>query len=71
MRRLLIEVTTLVEWGLLGLQASVKAQLGSCGSQALGQSLTVVVLGLIYSAAYGIFPYQGSNLCLLHWQVDS
>ena len=27
--------------------------------------------GLSCSAAYGIFPDQGSNACLLHWQVDS
>ena len=30
----------------------------------------VAVHGLSFSA-YGIFPYQGSNLCLLHWQADS
>ena len=24
-----------------------------------------------YTKAYGIIPDQGSNLCLLHWQVDS
>ena len=27
--------------------------------------------GLSCSEACGIFPDQGSNLCLLHWQVDS
>ena len=27
--------------------------------------------GLGCSMACGIFPDQGSNLCLLHWQVDS
>ena len=27
--------------------------------------------GLSCSAVRGIFPDQGSNLCLLHWQVDS
>ena len=26
---------------------------------------------LRYSVACGIFPDQGSNLCLLHWQADS
>ena len=31
----------------------------------------VVALGLTISAACGIFLDQGSNLCLLHWQVDS
>ena len=34
-------------------------------------SSVVVVPGLGFSEAYGIFPTQGSNLCLLHWQVDS
>ena len=27
--------------------------------------------GLSCSAACGIFPDQGSNPCLLHWQADS
>ena len=31
----------------------------------------VVVHGLSCSGTYGIFPYQGSNLGLLRWQVDS
>ena len=31
----------------------------------------VVVHGLSYPAAHGIFLEQGSNLCPLHWQVDS
>ena len=31
----------------------------------------VVEHGLIYSAACGIFPVQGFNLCPLCWQVDS
>ena len=31
----------------------------------------VLAHGLIYSAACGIFPDQGSNPCPLHWQVDS
>ena len=30
-----------------------------------------MVQGLSSSAACGIFPDQGSNPCLLHWQVDS
>ena len=28
-------------------------------------------MGLSCSAACGIFPAQGSNLCPLHWQADS
>ena len=31
----------------------------------------VVAQRLSCSAARGIFPDQGSNLCPLHWQVDS
>ena len=46
-----------------------------CGAQALGVWSSVVVAnGLSCSIACGIFPTQGSNLCLLcllHWQVDS
>ena len=29
-----------------------------------------VVHGFICSMSCGIFPYQGSNLCLLYWQAD-
>ena len=31
----------------------------------------VVARGLTCSVACGIFPDQGSNPCLLHWQADS
>ena len=31
----------------------------------------VTACGISYSAAGGILPDQGSNLWLLHWQVDS
>ena len=30
-----------------------------------------MVHGFSHSVAYGIFPDQGLNLCLLHWQADS
>ena len=44
----------------------------SChGAQALGCAGSVVAHGLSCPAACGIFPDQGSNLCPLHWQVDS
>ena len=33
--------------------------------------LIAVVHRFSCSVAYGIFPDQGSNLCLLHWQVGS
>ena len=40
-----------------------------CGSRALGSVL--VATGVSCSLAWDIFPDQGSNLCLLHWQEDS
>ena len=45
--------------------------LSSCGSWALEHGLTVVADGLGGSIACGIFPDQGSNLCLLHKQAAS
>ena len=46
------------------------------GSRSVAHSFqstgsTVGVHGLSCSAARGIFPDQGLNLCLLHWLVDS
>ena len=41
----------------------------ACGLQSAGS--VVVAHGLSCSAACGIFPNWGSNLCPLHWQVDS
>ena len=43
----------------------------SCSSWALEHRLGIVVKGLSCSKACGIFPHQGSNPCLLHWQADS
>ena len=37
--------------------------------QALGS--VIAVLGLSCPTTCGIFPDQGSNLCPLHWQMDS
>ena len=53
---------------------SVKIESGnisfwSRSSQSVGS--VAVVHGLNCSEACGIFPNQGSNPCLLHWQVDS
>ena len=47
-------------------QASHCGDFSCCRSQALG-----CTHGLSYSVEYGIFPDQESNLCLLHWQLDS
>ena len=64
--RLLIAVAPVVEHRLWDTQASVAAVPGlrSTGSVA-------VVHGFSCCKAYGIFPDQGLNLCLLHWQADS
>ena len=43
--------------------------LRSTGSRRAGS--VVVAHGLSCSTARGIFPDQGSNPCLLHWQADS
>ena len=43
-----------------------------CRPRALGIRASVVAAqGLSCSAARGIFPDQGLNLCPLHWQADS
>ena len=39
------------------------------GLQSLGSR--VVACGLSYPTACGVFLDQGSNPCLLHWQMDS
>ena len=61
----------IVEHRLQGAQASMPAACGfsTCGSQAV--KCWVSSCALSCSAACGIFLDQGSNLCLLHWQVDS
>ena len=65
--RLLRAVASLAEGHRLqGEPASgaVARWLSSHGSRALEHRF-------ICSAASGIFPDQGSNRCLLHWQADS
>ena len=64
--------------GLLIVVASLVTEPGSrrvgsssCSSQAPEHSTLAVALGLSCSATCGIFPVQGSNLCLPRWQVDS
>ena len=52
-----------------GLSLSWPLLLRSTGSRRAGS--VVVAHGLSCSAAYGIFPDQGSNPCPLHWQADS
>ena len=57
------------EWGLLLLWSMGSRHVGfsCCGARAS----VVVAHGPSCSAACGIFPDQGSNLCPLHWQADS
>ena len=52
-----------------GLSLSRPLLLWSTGSRCTGS--VVVAHGPSCSAACGIFPDQGSNLCPLHWQADS
>ena len=56
-------------WGAQALECvgSVAAALLEC----TGSISIVVAHRLSCSAAWGIFPGQGSNSCLLHWQADS
>ena len=52
-----------------GLSLSRPLLLWSTGSRRAGS--VIVAHGPSCSAACGIFPDQGSNLCPLHWQADS
>ena len=52
-----------------GLSLSWPLLLQSTGSRRAGS--VVVAHGPSCSAACGILPDQGSNLCPLHWQADS
>ena len=47
----------------------VDSVVATCWLQSTGS--IVVLHGLSCAKACGIFPEQGSNLYLLHWQVDS
>ena len=72
--RLLIAVASLItEQGLYGTWASavVAYGLSHCRSRTLEHRFNNVVHGLGCSVACVIFPNQGSNHCLLYWQVDS
>ena len=57
----------------LGAWSSVFAALGSvvAAPQIQSTGSAVVAHGLSWSMASGIFPNQGGNLRLLHWQVGS
>ena len=53
--------------GFLIVVVSLVAECELCGERAS----IVVSHGISCSSVCGIFPDQGSNLCLLHWQTDS
>ena len=57
------------QWGLLS-SCSAQASLVVEHRQALGHRLIFALHGLSCSAACGLLPDQGLNLCLLHWQAD-
>ena len=58
-----------------GMRISHSSGLSCCGAQALGlpgsRGSVIVTHELGCSVACGIFPDQGLNPYLLHWQVDS
>ena len=63
---LIVGASLVAEYELWGVGASVVVVLGLSST-----GLIVEVHGLSCSIACGIFPDQGSNSCLLHWQADS
>lgn len=44
---------------------------GAAARRLRSTGSVVAARGLSRSAAGGILPDQGSNLCILHWQADS
>ena len=54
-----------------GAWASRGSGVSYCASRALEHRLSSCGVWVSCSAARGIFPDQGLNLCLLHWPVDS
>ena len=60
------------QWLLSGCSAQASLCFSCCGAWTLGAWASLVVVhGFSCSMARGIFLDQGSNLCPLHWQVDS
>ena len=51
--------------------SSCGARAQDCGSEALEHKLNGCGAQAQFSAPGGIFPGQGSNLCLMRWQADS
>ena len=63
-RRLRLAETSLVEHRLWGVRAQQLRLLGSSTGSVVAHARSC-------SVACGVVLDQGSNLCLLHWQVDS
>ena len=61
------DYSLIVVYGLIIVVASLVVEHRLKGTQVS----VVVVHGLDCPMACGIFPDQGLNLCLLHWQADS
>ena len=63
------------QWPLssCGVQASYCSSFSCCRAWPLGSTgiSNCGTRGLSCSEVCGIFPYPGSNPCLLHWQADS
>ena len=59
--------------GLLIVEASrvTEHRLSGHGPQLQHMGSLVAACELRCSVTHGIFPDEGSNLCLLHWQADS
>ena len=61
-----------LQWLLLLWGTGSRAHgLSSCSSRALEHKFSSCGTRALLHVACGIFPDQGSNLCLLHWQMDS
>ena len=68
---LLVSVASLVVCGAQALVVEAHGLI-SCGLRVLEHGLnSCVAHGLSCSSVCGIFPVQGSNLCPLHWQMNS
>ena len=68
---LLVAVASLVVCGAQTLVVEARGLI-SCGLRVLEHGLnSCVAHGLSCSTVCGIFPVQGSNLCPLHWQMNS
>ena len=69
---LFVVASLVAEHGLWGLWGSVVGvhSLSTCSSLALEHRLNSCGAWVSCSAAWGIFPDQGLNPCLLHWQAD-